>query len=534
MRNTVHNLGTAGIVKDIKPQLLPPEFWTDGRNVRFQQNRVTAQGGVLLGREKTGVINAGLIASPTKNYIIYTNGEDVFSWDGTTEFEITKSATTYNEDLDNLFEILSFNGFGILNNGIDIPQLWDPSVGSNLLVNLTNWDTDWTAKVIRPFKAFLIALNMTDGVDEQPHKMRWSTPAVPGAVPSSWVAAPDNEAGEFDFPDTNKGVLVSGLEMGDRFYVYKEGSIWGFTYGGSTILSRNQIVDNVGLFVKRSLVNIPFTKAGQKLQFFVGDDNFYVMNGLTVVPVFENVFKNEILALVDKTNWRDRAFSVVNYRAQEVWFCIPQTGEDYATLAFCFNFANETYAIRELSGASTIISGIGFDSLAGSTQQDLPYSDQTFFSDNTGFFNTEVIPGKSVVLETAPLSNKLFYLDIGELDYDQTNEMPAYVERQAVPTTKNDTRNEKADIVDYRRKTVVHNITGKFYEGSAGLIIGTQENENDSVFYLPEHVLPTDDFKYDLPVPITTRFHTFRFFKLPGQKFALGGYDYECSKLGIY
>jgi len=537
MRNTVRDVGTAGIIRDIKPQLLPSKYWTDGRNIRFERQRIVNMGGVVEAKAKTGLINGAPITSTTQSFLLYTTGTKVYSWEGTNEYDITRaSGGDYAEDVDNLFDIYAFNGFGLLNNGVDVPQLWDPSLASNKLVALTNWTGTWVAKSLRPFKAFLIALNMTEGGTDYPHKMRWSHPAEAGAVPSSWDETDaTKEAGEFSFPDTDRGVLVNGLEMGEEFYVYKEGSIWVFRYvGGSQILSRTLLTDFVGLRVKRSLVNLPYTRDSGQAQFFAGEDNFYLNNGFKITPVFEDVFRNEILKLADPDNYVSRSFALVNHRYQELWYCIPEVGEEYANLAFCFNFQNLTYSIRELSGASNIVSKFGRILGGVSNQMDLSFSDDTLFSDGTGFLNLETIALAPVVLEASPDNAKLFYLDTGDLDYDGTTAYPAWVSRQSLATIKNDSRNPEAEIVDYNKRKVVTLVVPKLYKGSASLDIGVQEREIDSVSWIGETVLDTSTYKHDLTTPISGRFISFKFSRVGNQAFEIGGFDYEINVLGMF
>lgn len=537
-RNTVTDVGIAGIIRDIKPQLLPPSVWSDGRNVRFKKTKVYGMGGVeaVLGSTVTNLLNVGLISSAVTKYTIYTTGGKVFSYDGVSTFDITRAVGgDYSEDGDNLFDINVSNGIGLLNNGIDLPQQWDPSVGSNLLTALANWDTNWTAQKIVPFKALLVALNMTESASPLPHKMRWSHPAEPGAVPSTWDETDaTKEAGEFSFPDTDKGELVNGRQMGETLYVYKEGSIWAVTYvGGNAILAARRLTEDIGISVPRSLVNLPFTKSGRRFQFFAGDENFFMNDGVTVTPVFEEIFRDEILTLRDATNYKSRSFSVVNYAENELWYCIPESGADYATLAICINYANNTYTLRELSGAANIVAGIGVDAVGAAALSDLPFSDDTFFSDDTGFFNQEVVPGRSVVIEASPSNEQLYYLDTGSLDYDG-GAYPRYVRRQSIPTIKNDSRNPDATIVDYSKRQSVSSIVPKLYGGSARVKVGIQERENTPVSWVVDEVINTGVYRHDLSQPVSGRFISFEFSNVGSADFEIGGFDYEIDVLGEF
>jgi hypothetical protein len=505
--------------------------------MRFEPNKVKLMGGVQRARQKEGLLSAGILSSPIDNFLIYSTGGKVYAWDGTSEFDITReTGGDYSDTIDNLFEVLGYNGFGVLNNGVDLPQQWGATLLSGSMTTLANWDTSWIAKKIRPFKAFLIALNMTEDGIPYPHKMRWSHPAEPGAVPSSWDPADSTrEAGVFDFADVDKGIIVDGRELGDRFYVYKEGSIWVFDYvGGVQIFSRRNIVDNIGIRVSRSLVNIPtFGNARAPVQFFVGDQNFYVMDGLRPIPVWDNVFRNEILSVVNLDNWESRAFSVVNYRENEIWFCVPEVGEEYCTLAFVLNYVNGTSTIRELSGASSVVSGIGFFNSSQSLEDIIPFSDNTYFSDETGFFNTVVKPGSSVILEASPVEEAMFYLDLGAVDYDG-NPYTGYVEREAIATIKNDSRNEKADIVDYNKRKMVHSLTPKLYEGAAGVKVGVQESDEEEILWYDMGEIDPLEYKFFFMEPPSGRFISFQFYSLPGVPFSMAGFDYEVSVLGEF
>lgn len=537
MRNTVKNIGIAGIVRDIKPQQLPSGFWTDGRNIRFDRQRCYGMGGVvpLFDTAVENLLNVGLVSSAITKFILYTNGTEVFSYDGTTTHNITRvSGGDYGEIADNLFMIDSFNGLGLLNNGIDIPQLWNPSLGSNKLVALSNWNSDWTTQALCQFKSFLIALNMTEGVNVYPHKMRWSSPAEAGAVPGSWDDSDPTElAGSFSFPDTKYGELVAGLELQNRFFIYKEGSIWAMNFiGGNDVFSIDPFMKNIGLAVKKSLVEVPFFPNRSSVHFFAGDENFFINNGSGIEPVFEDVFRREILKLRGE-HYKKRAFSVIHPQFSELWFCIPQEGDDFCTVAFVLNYKNMTYTIRDLPGTSNIVSGMGLDTEGDIDTTGLSFSDLTYFGDGSGFYNETTIPGKTVFLESVPGLEQLYYLDRGVLNYDG-EPYPRYVLRESLSCIKNDYRNPEANIEDYSVRKLVSSVVPKVYTGRAQLTIGVQEQENVAISWLDTEILPVDEFRHNLAEPVSGRFISFRFDSLGDEPFEVGGFDYEVDLLGEF
>lgn len=535
-RNIVHGVGTAGIVKDTKPELLPHNVWSDGRNVRFESNKFERMGGVVdfLDTDLPGLLSCGFVNSPTENFILYSTGGEVYSYDGVTTSEITKAATTYNETFTHVFDIQSFNGFGLLNQVGDVPQLWDPSDGTNLLVNLPNWDTDWRCYYLRQFKSFLIALNIIDGTDLYPHKMKWSAPAGPGAVPSTWDASdPTNEAGEFDFADTQHGELTGGLELGEQFLVYKQRAIWTFSYvGGIDILSRTPLVKGVGLYVPRSLVEIPNYKGERTVHFFAGEHNFYITDGVSVTPVFEEVFTEYVSDVASFTRYVLGAYSVVYPTQNEVWFCVPQQGDTYATIAFVMNYVNGTYTIRTLSGASNIVSGYGAE-YSAAIPADLPYSDGTHFSDETGFENFETGKPINVLLEASGVNERLYHLDYGTADYDG-GFFEAYLERTGLPTVQTDPRRPESTILDYDRRKLINWFTTKLFDGSSAAVeVGAQEVENADVYWIDPIVVDTSITRQYLPDPLSGRLMAFRVSSVGDEPFKVGGLDYNVELLGL-
>ena len=98
MRRTVEGVGRAGIVRDIKSQLLPLSVWSDGRNVRFEQNRCFNMGGVVpMFEDPLAVLPiwCGFANGPVNRYLLYSNGPKLYSWDTVGVNEITKSGGDY-------------------------------------------------------------------------------------------------------------------------------------------------------------------------------------------------------------------------------------------------------------------------------------------------------------------------------------------------------------------------------------------------------------------------------------------------------
>ena len=117
---------------------------------------------------------------------VYGGMKEIGVWDGA-HTDITRISGPYTGTEDNRWQGEVFNGVGIFNNGIDLPQYWASFSVLQKLVDLPNWPTNIRAGFLRPFKNFLIAGNITEGQSQRRYRVRWSHPAAPGTIPTSWA-----------------------------------------------------------------------------------------------------------------------------------------------------------------------------------------------------------------------------------------------------------------------------------------------------------------------------------------------------------
>jgi hypothetical protein len=104
--------------------------------------------------------------------------------------------------------------------------------------NLTGWDATWRCKSLRPFKQYIVALDVTKAGTRYANMVKWSAAAVPGALPTSWDATDaTKDAGEQDIAETTD-VLIDQLQLGDINVLYKERSMYAMQYIGQPFVWR--------------------------------------------------------------------------------------------------------------------------------------------------------------------------------------------------------------------------------------------------------------------------------------------------------
>lgn len=348
----IHNLGSVGIVTDIPAYELPPEAWTSGGNVRFKDGKVQKCLGhnTIFDPPSIAPLWIHPIYQATQAFWVYAGLTKVYVTDMASHFNITRQTAGVDVDYaataDFKWNGGSLNGLGIFNNGVDPPQMWNPANTSTRLTALTNWPASTTARVIRPaFKYFLIALDVTESGTRYPTVLRWSHPAAPGAVPSSWdYTNPALDAGRTVLADTS-GFLLDFAMLGQTGILYKEDSVYIMNYvGGRSIFDIDSLYPDIGLFARECVK--PF-RGGH---FMVTADDIVIHTAGTPRSILTGRQRTTLFGTID-TTFKSRSFVVVNQPKSEVWFCYPETGYSQPNKALIWNWDNGTLGTRELGGS---------------------------------------------------------------------------------------------------------------------------------------------------------------------------------------
>lgn len=354
-RVSIRGLGSIGIVSDAYEQDVPPQAFSACRNVRFGDRGAQS----FLG--ETEVFDASDAASPIalptwvkffpdRSYPrwLYADNNRVFCYENFVHTNITRYTAVVGDNNYNAtdrWQGALFNGIGILNNGFDAPQQWNPVDDSQRLANLANWIVNYRCRFIKPFKNFLISGYIYDGATFLPYRIHWSHPAVPGAVPSSWViGTPGIDAGEFEVTETPDH-LVDGLQMGDQFIVYRESTTWAMQLTGTSQIFRlYPLSQSAGVLWKDCVSEI------QKGHVVASWDDLYIHQGSK--PSFQSLLdrrtRKYLSSIRDTENYKN-SFNVINEPEKEIWHCFPETGHVLASKALVWNWVDGQVGFRELN-----------------------------------------------------------------------------------------------------------------------------------------------------------------------------------------
>jgi len=241
----------------------------------------------------------------------------------------------------------------VINNGVDVPQSLNPIDSGTDLVDLPNWPASTLAQVVRPFKNYLVALDITKSGTRFRQMVKWSHNADPGTVPTSWDETdPTIEAGEYSLAETD-GAVLDCLPLRDLNIIYKEDSVWGMQLIGGTFVFRFFLIFSAAGALSQQCV-----AAFEGNHVFLSNDmDVFVHDGQNVRSIADDRWRNWLRDNIDSENF-PRCFLAVNHFTKEIWVCLPEEGQDFATKAIVWNWRRDTWAPRQLPGNTAAESGV--------------------------------------------------------------------------------------------------------------------------------------------------------------------------------
>jgi hypothetical protein len=347
-----NNIGSVGVVDDLPSYQLPLDAWSSATNVRFNDGYAEKFKGQSepYGTPSVAPYFVLPVQSETVQYWMYAGLTSVYVTQGTAQTDISNG--THQANGDNTWNGGILGTIAVITNGEDPPQFWETPSPSVSLADLSNWPASTKCKVIKPYKNYLVAMDVTKPSGRFPQLVKWSHPADPGAVPDSWDEADTTkDAGETTLSQDG-GYILDGHVMGDVFVIYRERSIWEMRFiGGKFIFQFRELFGDVGALATHCVAEFE----GKHLVLTAND--LMVHDGRNIQSVADKKQRDTLFADIDTTNAK-RTFLAPNHQKNEIWICYPETGQTFATKALVWNYRHNTFGYRALPGARHIGFGV--------------------------------------------------------------------------------------------------------------------------------------------------------------------------------
>lgn len=286
----IRDLGTLGVITDVDPFDLPPNAWTMGVNVRFDNKKISRgpvfrTAGLLTNTSPRFVVSFVQLTGAPKFHIANDDGT-VTDWASgglgaaSVEADITASGWTPSA-FSSPYTATLLDDLIYLNRPDRVP--WFRTTGGTAYAPLTNWPSGWLCGAIREFNGQLIALNVTQGANTYPTMIAWSDFTTFGTVPGTWTAGPTNSAGSNVLQDLGDG-LVDGLRMRNFFVLYSQKETWLMNAtGDNEVFAFSPLFgsDNISTGFGRGVISQNCVVEHDNLHFVFGIDDIWLHDGYT-------------------------------------------------------------------------------------------------------------------------------------------------------------------------------------------------------------------------------------------------------------
>lgn len=485
MKISFDNIGQIGIVYDAPDYELPYNAWSAGRNVRFDNNKAIKFQGHAAVYDPPSIAPYHLtpVSTASTYYWVYAGLTKVYTTDGTAHYNITRQTAAvdvdYSADADISWNGGILNGIPVFNNGVDDPQVWTPVGVSQRLTPLdwvngaSTWNSlGYSAKVIRPFKNFLVALDFNNGSTRYPRQVRWSDAATAGNLPITWDDSDATALAGFttDLEET-QGFVVDCLPQRDINVIYKEDSTWGMQLiGGNDVFRFYKMFTETGILSRRCVKEFE----GRHVMLTPGPD-LIMHDGQNITSLLDRKWQRWLANAIDPTNYQ-RSYVTPNYARNEMWACFPSVDSTFPDKAIVWNWKDNSIGVRDLPNAAHVAYGIVDSGVA------LTWDTWTGTWDTlTGVWDERYYnPTSQDLLIADPVATKLYQGD----DTNQFNavNMTSYIERTGLAIAGQ--RRDGSPIVDLASVKYCNAIYPKINATSGTVVnvyIGSQMEIGDTV-----------------------------------------------------
>lgn len=515
----INDFHSSDTVLDVPAHLVKGGVITAGNNYRISDGKIGSRRGSNAIYGAPSIVPYWLLSGlfEAQPYWLYAGLSKIYLLAGGAHTNVTRQ--TAGVDVDYAATAATpwtgggFNGISVLNNENDIPQMFTNISGK--CADMTNWPAALRCKSLRPFKNFLVAANVTESGTEYPQLLRWSHPADPGAVPSSWdYTDTTKDAGRKAFAET-PGILVDSLAAQDVHLVYKNDSTYYMQYVGAPYIFSIQPVSlTSGLLAANCVVNVP----GGQVALTYDDVVFVTPRGVKSIAS-----KRVRRAIFNELNFSQasNAFVAVNYALSEVWVCIPATST-LANRAYIYNWQDDKWTLRNLPELTALKQG--YDVSATETWDTV-----------TGTWDSDSVPwgsydfsGAQFLGVSPSVAGKLLVMESGNLE----GGAPIAVSLQ----------HDSIDLFDGlqvspERMKLVNRIRPHFTPESAGAVvnfeIGTRNGLSEAISWSAPKPFTVGTSR-DLFVRKQGRYISWRIASACNVQWELDSMDIDCEIGGVY
>lgn len=355
---TLENLGSVGILTDIPSWKIPNNAFTAVGNMRMEYSAANGFGKYeeLADVPTSNPYHIVPFSTGIDYYWVIQCDDKIYAWDGTAFTDISSLVGYAGFDSSLKWSGINMGQILFSNHPNLYPEYWNGDILGQMTplpYDASNsWsDVDLKCDILRGFKGYGIALGIHDASNYYPHMFKWSHPAAPGTVPSSWDhTITTNRAGENELADQG-GKIIDAVALRDAMAVYKENSVWKIDWvGGNNVWSFKPVTHTIGALSSDCISEV---KGGHVV---FAQDDIYIFDGANIKSIVDAKIRQLLISYINS----DYAYNsfIANHRPRkEIWFCFPDGDNEFASKAIIWNWQDNTFSIRDLDAIRHIQRG---------------------------------------------------------------------------------------------------------------------------------------------------------------------------------
>ena len=512
---TIPNAGEFGVIYDVDALNLPINAWSNGQNYKIKDGTlVTVNGRAQISQQPTIQPQHLLpLQDNSAEYWLYAGYDDI---GGNSELWTISSSSTHT-DISPLTPLTSsqvvdwsstnYGGFAVITNNTDAPHTWDGAAAN--AVALTAWPANTECRVIKGYKGFLVAGDITKSGVNFSRLVKWSDQADPGILPTTWDETDaTNLAGENELK-AEGGAIVDMQELNDQIYIYRETAVDAMAFtGGVLVFAFRQLFSGWGVMAQNCVATL-----NRKHYVFTTND-FIMHDGSTYQSLIEGKQRNKIFNDIDGINQK-RCYVTTNNQANEVWFCYPETGETACTKAFTYNVITGETGERSLPNLYHAAAGKRLTEPGGE------WNNETgVWNDVDRVWNTNQAVGLLNQISASSASKLIYNEDTGFSD--DGADIESWVERQdiLIPGIDPMTTTTVTKIVPLLETQNVISTTDSY------ILVGSKHTVQGGLVWNPQIDFDTET-DYEAKCRVTGKLPSFRFYWKGKGQLKVNGYGFE-------
>lgn len=418
-----------GINADSLASELPPNIYNKGMNVIFDDGYVKKiRGYKTTYTPSVAPLHVMNIQTSTASYWLYAGTTKIYAEDGGTPGRPFDLTTSYSISTTVALRWTStyFNGVPILNPKNAVPVYWDLNTTHDVAA-IPGWVAGDSCDVIRAYKNYLIAINVTSGGLKNNNLIKWSDLAAAGSLPATWAPAASNAAGDKEFSTTDDK-LVDGLQLGDLFIIYKQKSCYTMQeIGGQYVFAFDDLFTDFGALAEGCVV------AYENKHAVLTQNDFVVHDGVTWVSKIDNRMRKFLFNNINPDYIND-TFIHHDISRNEIMICYPSASSSIPDKALIWNYREDQwYPIRDIPDTYSIADGLYVGVYDDTWDSDSGIWD----ADSSTWDSSEASSTSDTLMIAGYTDTELFVLD-NNLYFGDSVAYQSYIERDSIPIGNGD------------------------------------------------------------------------------------------------